>query len=129
MKIVEGTTTRSTIALEHPPGLQAERNSNTRANEEKFNFCDLQVTSTNDDDYEGQMARQEVRDEIASIHPPDKDADITDIFANLWATLNHARREMIQQHSNQLFQAHNTYMNELRELDSLELTQAQLEYH
>ena len=102
MKIVEGAATQSTIALE-----------------------DLQVTSTNGNDYEGQMARQEAREEITSIHPPDKDADIADIFANLWATLNHARRMMIQRHSDQLFQAHNTYINQLRELNSLELTQVQ----
>ena len=77
---------------------------------------DLQVSSTS-------------WEEITNIQPLDKDTDVTQVFEKLWATLNQARRTMIQRHSDQLCQAHNKYMNQARELDSLELTQEQREHH
>ena len=43
--------------------------------------------------------------------------------------MNNARAEMIQQQSNQLFQAHQVYLNELTNLDKYGFTPAQLKYH
>ena len=77
---------------------------------------DLQVSSTS-------------WEEITNIQPLDKDTDVTQVFEKLWATLNQARRTMIQRHIDQLCQAHNKYMNQARELDSLEFTPEQREHH
>ena len=79
---------------------------------------DLQITSTSWED-------------ITNVQPleKEKDADVTQIFEKLWTKLNQARRSMIQRHSDQLCQAHNKYMNQARELDSLEFTPEQREHH
>ena len=79
---------------------------------------DLRITSTS---WEG----------ITNLQPLDENesADTSQIFEKLWTKINQARKLMIQKHSDQLCQAHNKYINQAKELDSMEFTPEQRQHH
>ena len=78
---------------------------------------DLQITST---DWEG----------ITDLQPlEDNNADNSLVFENLWTKVNQARKTMMQKQGEQLCQAHNKYISQAKELDSMELTPEQRQHH
>ena len=78
---------------------------------------DLRITSTN---WEG----------ITNLQPlEENNADNSQAFEKLWTKVNQARKTMMQKQGEQLCQAHNKYISQAKELDSMELTPEQRQHH